>query len=209
MLNQSKIQSIFVLGQNELEAYEALLKHDVYFSMIRPEFLNKPILEKLMLDIALTYYLEERPIYEPRLAMIFLLRHALMDEILTNPSFQRIRKNTEGDIAFAFIMAVMTLNLFIDLAQTELAAEDLQQVMQIVNLNEQSEEIFTIGFKQYNSYPKDLVQLETRFIQILRKYILKEQVSYNKKIRKLVRFADEYELSNRFLMEEVFVKPKE
>lgn len=200
--------SLFFLNEVQEQNYSQWHHFDYYFSLLRHDFLNTPYVMLTMADFGVFYYYDDQslPIINSENALVFLLRHFMLDTVLKNAKLQRMRAVTVGNPIQSLIAAAATTNLFLDGLRDVyrgLAKEDLVFFSKYAN---NSLPLHDPRFLQSEGYPKRLVQLETTILKALRSWIQQNQELFAENVQKLVRMLDEIsiiekELYNEFQLE--------
>lgn len=196
--------SLFFLNEAQKQQYSLWYHFDYYFSLVRHDFLNTPYVMLTMADFGVFYYYDDQslPIINSENALVFLLRHFMLDTVMRNAKLQRMKAVTVGNPIQTLIAAAATTNLFLDGLREiyqGLAKEDLAFFSKYAN---NSLPLHDPRFLQSEGYPKRLVQFETTILKELRSWIQQNEVFFAENVQKLIRMLDEISIIEKELYSE-------
>ena len=200
------VDSLFILSEQQKQDCEELQYYDLYFSLMRHEYMNNTVTISTMYDIWIYYYYEEQALYNSELTMIYLLRHYVVDKVLNTPKFQRIKMHTVGSYTKSLIAAALTVNIFCDINRKILVDISKEELALILKYSNSTRIIFESVLQKLNTYPKQLVHIETKMLQLMRQYINEHEEEFAEKIIEVVKFMDQYALDEKDIFERGILK---
>lgn len=206
MMELDWLDSIYLLNKEQKADRKQLEQYDVFFSMLRYEYMNNTIAIATMHDIWVYYYYPEKLILNNELTMIYLLRHFVVDKVMSTSRFERIKMHTVGCYTKSLIAAAFTVNLFLDINRkilTQIPKDDLSLMLKY---STGSKMLFKAKFQEFDSYPRKLVKVETDILQLMRQYILDHEKEFEDGILQAVQFMDQYALNEKDIFEKGILK---
>lgn len=92
------MNSLFILNEQQLEQFKQLEHYDYFFHLIRHDFAHLAFVKYSVSDILVYFYFDEEPVINSEHALIFLIRHFLLNEVLISSKFKRLKKQRLGRI---------------------------------------------------------------------------------------------------------------
>lgn len=198
--------SLFILNEQQIEQLKQLEHFEYFFNLIRHDFAHLSFAKYSVSDVWVYFYFDEEPVINSEHALIFLLRHFILNEVLISPKFKRLKKATVGSFTNALMAAVMTVNLFLDYLREVHETLPKEQYDLYMKFENSSKQLFHDRFYQYEHYPKKLVQIETTIIKSLRDYLADNETKYADSQQKVIRFMDQFSIIKRELYEPLSLK---
>ena len=195
----ASIDTVFWLNEHEVLLWREIEAYYPLFTFLRPSLIdNKPV-QSLMCDFSMIYYLETPPMLDDQVALTYILRKQLTEEVIHHHLFRKIQQVTEGHLVLSILAAAWTVNLFSDLAD-EMDSSNQVLMAEILSFNNASRQIFEEVFEKYNDYPKYVVEVETKIVKVFRRFIHQFPNEYEERIRKILQFINEYDLNQKDLL---------
>lgn len=199
-------ESIYILSEQQKEICQELVHYDIFFSMVRNEYRDNPIVMGAMYNLFVHYYFEEQSVYNSELTMIYLLRHFVIERVRAISKFERIKMHTKGSYSKALIASALTINLFIDINRVVLKTISEQDLLFFLKYTTSFKELFNEHFEQYEGYPRKLVKIQTEILQQMRQYFNNHEKKIEGKIIEIIQFMDQYALDEKDIFERGILK---
>lgn len=200
--------SLFILNEQQLEQFKQLEHYDYFFHLIRHDFAHLSFAKYSVSDVWVYFYFEEEPVINSEYALIFLLRNFILNEVLINSKFKRLKNATVGSFTNALMASVMTINLFLDYLRDVLGTLPKDQYDLYMKFENSSKQLYNDRFYEYEHYPKKLVQIETTIVKSLRTYLAENETKYIDNKHKVIRFMDQFSIIKRELYEPLSLKSR-
>lgn len=193
--------SLFVLSEAQQQQYMQWHHYEIYFGLLRHEFLHTPYALLTMADFTVFYYYDakELPIINSENALLFLLRNSMLDIVMKNQKLQRLKMMTKGNSVQSLIAAAATTNIFLDGLREvfqQLTKEEVDFFSKYAN---NIEELYDQRFINNDGYPKRLVLLETFILKQLGQWIYDNNELFMDSIQQAIRMMDEISIIEREL----------
>lgn len=200
------LNSLFILNEQQLEQFKQLENYDYFFHLIRHDFAHFAFVKYSVSDILVYFYFDEEPVINSEHALIFLIRHFILNEVLISSKFKRLKKATVGSCTNALMASVMTVNLFLDYFREVFKTIPKEQYDLYMKFENSSKQLFHDRFYKYEHYPKKLVQIETTIIKSLRDFLTANETKYEEAQHTVIRFMDQFSIIKRELYEPLSLK---
>lgn len=181
-------QSLFILKQLQKEVMTERMHYDFLNTMIRQPYIKQPITMDAVHDLFIYFYFEETPVLDSEKALMFLLRHFVVDFTMKYKNFERIRLHTINQVIPAYVASVLTINAYLDVYEEirpQLSEEELHVFMKF------ADESLSLFLLDPERYPRQLVQTETKILQLMRERI-QQQTQFNEEVEHIIRFIQQY-----------------
>lgn len=193
--------SLFLLNVQQQLEYEKLNEYEFYFSMLRHDFLDTPSAIASMRDCWVYFYYKEVPDFNSELSLMYVLRRYILENVLKNPKFERLKKIAKGSITNALMCAAFTVNIFLDFLREIFESMPEIDVKFFSKFSNHSKMLFNEQFQQYQGYPKKLVIIEKTILKELRSQLEVNSERYEQAILKAIQFMDQYTLNEKELFD--------
>lgn len=175
--------------------------YDFYFHLIRHRFFQHPYAKYSVADFWVFYYYEEIPVTNSENTLIYLFRQFLLESVLKDSRFKRIKKSTIDSNARSMMAAAVTMNIFLDCLREIAHKIDVKEMEFVLKFMENTRELYHPRFESYENYPKRLVQLETKLIQMVQEYMQEHEALLAQRKQDAVQFIDQITIIERELFD--------
>lgn len=192
MFSLQWVEPIFLLTDSQRQLLTKLEEYEVYFCMLRHEYLDNSVAISTMVDFFYHLY-EKDPLYiNSEMTLYNLLRRYCVDFGLELEKLRKTKHYTTGHIDRSLLAAALITNMILDIhrkIRPQLTKEEIRFMWKYMK---RPKKLFDVKFQIIESYPKKYVLLETKMLQAMRTYIQENKQEVNDSVQYINRFMDAY-----------------
>ena len=192
MFNLQWVEPIFILNNHQKELLEKLEHYEVYFCMLRHEYLDNSVAISTMVDFFYYLYEKDELVFNSEVSMYYLLRHYVVEVGIDLERLRKTKHYTTGFMDRALIGAALMTNMILDIHRKILPQFTVEEIRFMWKYMRRSKKLFDIKFQNIEMYPKKYVLIETRMLQAMRTYINNHKQELNDAAQSINRFMDTY-----------------
>lgn len=192
MFSLQWVEPIFVLTESQRQVLTELEQYEVYFCMLRHEYLENSVAISTMVDFFYYLYEKEQLLFNSEMTMYYLLRHYCVEFGMDLERLRKTKHYTTGFIDRSLIAAALITNMILDIhrkIRPQFTNEEIQFMWKYMK---RPKKLFDMKFQKFESYPKKYVLLETRMLQAMRTYIQENMQEIHEATQYINRFMDAY-----------------
>lgn len=192
MFSLQWVEPIFLLNERQKKMLTSLEQYEVYFCMLRHEYIESAVAISTMVDFFYYLHEKEKLLFNSETTMYYLLRHYVVEVGIDLEKLRKTKHYTTGHIDRSLIAAALMTNMLLDIhrkIRPQFSKEEIQFMWKYMK---RPKKLFDMKFQKIESYPKKYVLLETRMLQAMRTYMQENEQEITEAAQYINRFMDAY-----------------
>lgn len=192
MFSLQWVEPIFLLTDKQRKLLTTLEQYEVYFCMLRHEYLENSVAISSMVDFFYYLYEEDALLFNSEMTMYYLLRQYGVSYVVELEKLRKTKRYTTGHMDRSLIAAALMTNMLLDIHREIRPQFTKEEISFMWKYMKRPKKLFDMKFQKFESYPKKYVLLETKMLQAMRAYIHENEQEVGAAVQYINRFMDAY-----------------